>query len=60
MTASILMGVGIGGFVGGIVLHQILQRHNMVYIQASVSNRTDAEGHESKMTTGRLRLRSRG
>lgn len=30
MTAAILMGVGLGGFVDGIVLHQIFQWHNMV------------------------------
>jgi uncharacterized membrane protein len=28
--AGILMGIGMGGFVDGIVLHQILQWHNMV------------------------------
>jgi uncharacterized membrane protein len=29
-TAGILLGVGLGGFVDGIVLHQILQWHNML------------------------------
>ena len=29
-TAGILLGVGFGGFVDGIVLHQILQWHNML------------------------------
>ena len=29
-TAGILLGVGMGGFVDGIVLHQILQWHNML------------------------------
>jgi uncharacterized membrane protein len=28
--AGILIGVGMGGFVDGIVLHQILQWHNML------------------------------
>jgi uncharacterized membrane protein len=28
--AGILMGIGLGGFVDGIVLHQILQWHNML------------------------------
>jgi uncharacterized membrane protein len=28
-TAGILLGVGLGGFVDGIVLHQILQWHHM-------------------------------
>lgn len=29
-VAGILMGIGMGGFVDGIVLHQIFQWHNMV------------------------------
>jgi uncharacterized membrane protein len=29
-TAAVLSGVGLGGFVDGIVLHQIFQWHNMV------------------------------
>jgi uncharacterized membrane protein len=28
--AGLLLGIGLGGFVDGIVLHQILQWHNMV------------------------------
>ena len=30
LSSGILLGVGLGGFVDGIVLHQILQWHNMV------------------------------
>ena len=30
ITAGLLLGVGMGGFVDGIVLHQILQWHNML------------------------------
>jgi uncharacterized membrane protein len=30
ISAGLLMGVGLGGFVDGIVLHQILQWHNML------------------------------
>jgi uncharacterized membrane protein len=30
LTAGIFLGVGLGGFVDGIVLHQILQWHHMV------------------------------
>lgn len=30
ITAGILLGTGLGGFVDGIVLHQILQWHNML------------------------------
>ena len=29
-TAGILLGIGLGGFVDGIALHQILQWHNML------------------------------
>jgi uncharacterized membrane protein len=29
-TAGVLIGVGMGGFIDGILLHQILQWHNMV------------------------------
>ena len=29
-TAAVLLGVGLGGFVDGILLHQIFQWHNMV------------------------------
>lgn len=29
-TAGIFLGIGLGGFVDGIVLHQILQLHNML------------------------------
>jgi uncharacterized membrane protein len=30
ITAGVLMGAGLGGFVDGIILHQILQWHNML------------------------------
>lgn len=29
-TASVILGIGIGGFIDGIVLHQILQWHEML------------------------------
>jgi uncharacterized membrane protein len=41
VTAGILLGVGLGGFVDGIVLHQILQWHHMLtvpYPATSVEN----------------------
>ncbi|WP_207592733.1 DUF2243 domain-containing protein [Halomontanus rarus] len=40
VTAGIVLGVGLGGFFDGIVLHQILQWHNMVssYPDPSVAN----------------------
>ena len=33
VAAGVLMGAGLGGFVDGIVLHQILQWHNMLSAQ---------------------------
>lgn len=30
VTAGIFLGIGLGGFVDGIVLHQLLQTHNML------------------------------
>lgn len=30
LVASLILGVGLGGFVDGIVLHQLLQWHNML------------------------------
>ena len=35
LTASILLGIGLGGFVDGIVLHQILQWHHLVSVPYS-------------------------
>lgn len=32
-TAGILLGVGLGGFIDGILLHQIFQAHNMLSAQ---------------------------
>ena len=32
LVAGILLGIGLGGFVDGIVLHQILQWHHMVSV----------------------------
>jgi uncharacterized membrane protein len=37
-TPSLLLGIGLGGFVDGILLHQILQWHNML---SSVTPPTD-------------------
>ncbi len=33
IAAGVLMGAGLGGFIDGIVLHQILQWHNMLSAQ---------------------------
>ncbi|GEN06808.1 Uncharacterized membrane protein [Myxococcus fulvus] len=36
LAAALLLGVGMGGFVDGILLHQILQWHNMLASQVPV------------------------
>ncbi|GAB3286907.1 DUF2243 domain-containing protein [Hymenobacter tenuis] len=38
IAAGLLMGAGLGGFVDGIVLHQILQWHNMLSNQLPPDN----------------------
>jgi uncharacterized membrane protein len=43
MASGILMGAGMGGFVDGIVFHQILQLHNMVSGWLPPSNLVDAK-----------------
>lgn len=43
VAAGILMGAGMGGFVDGIVFHQILQFHNMVSGWLPPSNLVDAK-----------------
>jgi len=29
LTAGVVLGIGVGGFIDGITLHQIMQWHNM-------------------------------
>jgi uncharacterized membrane protein len=41
-TAGILLGIGLGGFVDGIVLHQILQWHHMLTSEGSYPGTTVA------------------
>lgn len=42
---ALLLGVGLGGFVDGIVLHQLLQWHHMIsHVEASVSANIFADG----------------
>ena len=43
IAAGLLMGAGMGGFVDGIVFHQILQWHNMVSGWLPPSNLVDAK-----------------
>lgn len=41
LTAGLLLGIGLGGFIDGILLHQILQLHNMLsalYPPTSITN----------------------
>ncbi|MDI3291416.1 DUF2243 domain-containing protein [Polyangium sp. 15x6] len=41
LAAGILLGVGLGGFVDGIVFHQILQWHNMLSSRLPPTNLRD-------------------
>ena len=41
VSAGILLGTGLGGFVDGIVLHQILQWHNMLSSKLPPTNLVD-------------------
>lgn len=43
IAAGILIGAGMGGFVDGIVLHQILQWHNMLSGQLPPNNLVDTK-----------------
>lgn len=43
ISAGILIGAGMGGFVDGILLHQILQWHNMVSGKLPPNNLIDAK-----------------
>ena len=47
LTGAVLLGLGLGGFVDGIVLHQILQWHNML---SSVRPPVDMESMRYNMT----------
>ncbi len=38
LTAGILLGIGLGGFVDGILLHQMLQWHHMVTVPYPATN----------------------
>lgn len=63
MSAGVLLGLGLGGFFDGIVLHQILQWHHMVtsagYPANSVSNlefNTSLDGLFHALTYGAVAL----
>jgi uncharacterized membrane protein len=43
VTAGLLLGVGLGGFFDGILLHQILQWHNMLASQLPVTDLVSAK-----------------
>ena len=38
MAAALLLGIGLGGFVDGIVMHQILQWHHMVSAEVTATS----------------------
>jgi uncharacterized membrane protein len=43
ISAGVLMGAGLGGFVDGIVLHQLLQWHNMLLARIPPSDLVSAK-----------------
>jgi uncharacterized membrane protein len=43
LGAGLLLGVGMGGFVDGILLHQVLQWHNMLASQLPVTDLVSAK-----------------
>jgi uncharacterized membrane protein len=43
VAAGLLLGVGMGGFVDGIVLHQLLQWHNLLASQLPVTDLVSAK-----------------
>ncbi len=43
VSSGVLMGAGLGGFVDGIVLHQMLQWHNMLSARVSASTLVGAK-----------------
>jgi uncharacterized membrane protein len=43
LVAGLLLGIGMGGFVDGIVLHQLLQWHNMLASQVPVTDLVSAK-----------------
>jgi uncharacterized membrane protein len=43
ITASVLLGIGLGGFVDGILFHQILQLHNMLSARLPKTTLVNAE-----------------
>ncbi|WP_145278103.1 DUF2243 domain-containing protein [Tautonia plasticadhaerens] len=43
ISAGTLLGVGMGGFVDGILFHQILQLHNMISARRPVTDLVSAE-----------------
>lgn len=45
MTAGILLGVGLGGLLDGILLHQILQWHHMLTNVRPITNALNVEAN---------------
>jgi uncharacterized membrane protein len=43
ITAGIFLGLGLGGFVDGILLHQILQWHHMLSSVRPLTNDTNTD-----------------
>ena len=50
LTAGVVLGIGLGGFVDGIALHQIAQWHNM---GSAILPPTTMDGDEPEHDLGR-------
>ena len=53
---GVLLGIGLGGFLDGIVLHQILQWHHMLSSEGSHPTRTVAGLEENTLADGLFHL----
>src|SRR3712207_4245392 len=56
MVASVLLGVGLGGFIDGIVLHQILQWHHMLTSEGCCSAGSVAGLEDNTLADGFFHL----
>ena len=56
MLPSVLLGVGLGGFIDGIVLHQVLQWHHMLTAEGCCSAASVAGLEENTLADGVFHL----
>src|SRR3954453_11616948 len=54
--AAVLLGIGLGGFLDGIVLHQILQWHHMLSAEGCCPEQTVAGLEDNTLADGLFHL----